>query len=136
MTVITAIETGLYNKLKGASALITELGGTLIYNKLAPQSPGSKYVVFQWQGGGDVNDHPARSRDVLYSIQGVASTQAAAAAIDDDIDAALHDQALSISGWTSVDCQRESDINYVELDSGGVAHYHAGGIYRIRIEET
>lgn len=136
MTVTTALETGLYAKLSTAAALITELGGTAIYNKLAPQSPGSKYVVFQWQGGGDVNDHPKRSRDVLYTVQGVALTQAAAAAIDDDIDAALHNQSLTVSGWTAVDCQRENDINYVEMDSGGVARYHCGGIYRIRIEAT
>ena len=133
---VTALETGLYNKLKASSGLITELGGTLIYNQLAPQSPGSKYVIFQWQGGGDENDTPTRSRSVLYTVFGVATTKATAATIDGLIDAALHDQTLTITGWANYQCVRETDINIIDPNSGMVPRYRCGAIYRISINEV
>lgn len=133
---VTALETALYNKLSGNSALTTELGGTLIYNKLAPQNPGNKYVVFQWQGGGDENDTPTRSRSLLYGVYGIATGQATAATIDGLIDTALHDQTLTISGWANYWMARETDINIVEPNSGQVPMYRVGGIYRISMNET
>lgn len=132
--VITALETGLYSKLTGQASLITALGGTLIYNKIAPQNPGSKYCIFQWQGGGDANESPTRMRDLLYTVRGIATTQVAANAIDAAIDTALHNQALTVSGWTNIWCARETDVNFIEQDAGGVNRYHAGGIYRIIID--
>lgn len=131
---ITALETGLYNKLSGTSALTTELGGTLIYNKLAPQDVGAKYCVYQYQGGGDENDTPTRSRSVLYAVMGVAATQEAAAAIDGQIDTALRETTLTVSGWNNYQVIRESDINIMEPDTGGVPRYRVGGIYRIAID--
>jgi len=132
---ITALETGLYTKLSGTSALTTELGGTLIYNKEAPQTPGDKYVIFQQQGGGDVNSTPQRSREVLYTIFGVARTQEDAAAIDGQIDTALHNGSLTVSGWTNIWLARETDINFSEVDSGGVTRYRVGAIYRAIIDD-
>lgn len=133
---MTALETALYTTLSTTAALITELGGTLIYNKQAPQAPGDKYVVFQQQGGGDVNDTPIRERNVLYSVFGVARTQEAAAAIDGEIDTALHLATLSIIGWSNLWLSRETDINLTELDSGGATRYHAGAIYRVIMDES
>lgn len=133
---ITALETGLYNKLKASSALITELGGTVIYNKLAPQSPAAKYVIFQWQGGGEENDTPTRSRSVLYGVYGVANQQSEAAAIDSLIEDALHEQTLTITGWANYQCVRETDINVVDPNSGMVAKYRVGAIYRISFNEV
>lgn len=131
---IAALETGIYNKLAGANSLITALGGTVIYNGQAPQNPGSKYCVFQWQGGGDLNESPTRMRELLYTVRGVATTKAAAGSIDSAIDDALHKQTLTVSGWTNIKCMRETDINFVEQNSGGVNYFHAGAIYRIIID--
>ena len=137
---VTALETGLYNKLSTAGDLITELGGTFIYNSLAAQgvndTASDKYVVFQWQGGGDDNKTPSRARSVLYTVYGVGLTPEAAAAIDGYIDAALHDQTLTITGWTNYWTARESDINFVETDSQGITRHRIGGIYRIRSENV
>lgn len=128
---ITALETALYTKLTGAAGLITALGGTYIYNKQAPQSPNDEYVIFQQQGGGDVNDTPIRERAVLYSVFGVALTQETAAAIDTQIDTALHLATLTISGWQNLWLARETDVNFSEIDGGGVTRYRAGAIYRV-----
>lgn len=133
---IVALETALYNKLTGTAALITELGGTYIYNKQAPQSPAAKYVIFNQQGGGDVNDTPIRERNVLYSVFGIATTQEAAAAIDSDIDTALHLAPLTISGWSNIWLARETDVNFSEVDSGGVTRYRCGAIYRVIMDKT
>lgn len=132
--VVEPLETALYSRLSSGTALIAELGGTAIYNKRVPQSVGSKYVVFQWQGGGDENISPHRSRYVTYFVAGIAPTQAAATAIDTDIDGLLHNQVLTVTGWTNASLARERDINFVEEDGGGVTRYTVGGLYRIRLE--
>ena len=133
-SVIEPLETALYSRLSTTAALITELGGTAIYNKRAPQDVGAKYVVFQWQGGGDENITPRRTRSLLYYVAGIATTQAAAAAIDTDIDTALHNKVLTVTGWNNPYIARDRDINFVENDSSGVAKYTCGGIYRILLE--
>jgi hypothetical protein len=130
----SALEVGLYNKLTTQASLITALGGTLIYNSMAPQNPGTKYAVFQWQGGGDANESPTRMRNLLYTVRGVATTKAVALSIDSAIDDALHNQTLTVSGWTNIQLQRETDINFIEQDAGGVNRYHAGAIYRVIID--
>lgn len=133
---IVALETALYSKLVGTVALITELGGTLIYNKQAPQDPGDNYVIFNQQGGGDVNDTPIRERNILYAVFGVAPTQEKAGAISGDIDTALHLAELTISGWSNLWLARETDINISQIDSGGVTRYHVGGIYRVIMDKS
>jgi len=131
---IEALETGLYNKLKADSSLTTLLGGTLIYNRRAPQNPGTAYVVFQWQGGGDENLQPSRSRNVLYTVKAVCDTAEKAAAVDSAIDTALHNTTLTVSGWTNINVVRTDDVNFVESTGVETAYYHAGGIYQIQID--
>jgi hypothetical protein len=133
-TPVAALEEALYTTLSATSALTTELGGTAIYNKRAPQPAPDKYVIFQWQGGGDLNESPTRMRNPIYTVRGVAPTQAGASAIDDEIDAALHNQELTVTGWTNIWMAREDDVNFVEYDASGVAHYNVGGQYRIIID--
>ncbi len=133
---IVALETALYNALIGSAALISELGGTFIYNKQAPQDPDDNYVIFNQQGGGDVNDTPIRERNVLYTVFGIALTQEKAGAIDTDIDDALHLAELTISGWANLWLARETDVNISQIDSGGATRYHVGGIYRIVMDKS
>jgi hypothetical protein len=133
---IVAFETALYSTLSTTADLITELGGTFIYNKQAPQSPGDKYVIFRYERGGDVNDTPIRHRNMVYSIFGVAKTQEAAAAIDTEIDTALHNGSLSVADWSNLWLAREDDVNLSEVDSGGVTRYRVGGLYRILMDKT
>jgi hypothetical protein len=133
---VVALETALYNKLVATAALVTELGGTYIYNKQAPQNPNDNYVVFSQQAGGDVNDTPIRERNILYTVMGIALTQEKAGAIDTDIDTTLHLAELTISGWSNLWLARETDINISQIDSGGVTRYHVGGIYRVVMDKT
>jgi len=131
----TALETGLFNALKNDSALTTALGGTLIYNKLAPQGTTGSYAVFQWQGGGDENDTPTRSRSVLYTVRCIADSQATAATLAGLVDDVLHNQTLTISGYSNYWTAKEQDLNLLELTAGADPKYHVGGIYRISYDE-
>ena len=133
---VTALETGLYNILSAGTALTDELGGTFIYNQQAPQTPPDKFVIFQWQGGGDENETKHRTRNVIYTVRGVATTQEDAATIDGLIDSLLHLQTLTISGYTNFWTARLADVIFVEQDAGGVNRYHVGAQYRIRIDDS
>lgn len=130
------LETALSTKIKGISALITELGGTFIYNTLAPQTAPSKYALYRWQAGGDVNDTPVRSVDVLYGIYGIATTKAEAVTISGLIDGSIHHSTLSMSGWNNYWMVREQDIQLAETDEAGNTRWQVGGLYRIRADKT
>jgi hypothetical protein len=132
---IQAIETGLYSLLAAGTALTTELGGTFIYNKIAPPGTNLPVVIFQWQGGGDENMTPGRQRNPVYTVKGVATTQAEAVALDGHIDTLLHHATLTVAGYTNIWTAREEDVDYIETDTGGNAVYHIGGVYRIRLTQ-
>ena len=132
---IELLEKGIYSLLSAGTALTTELGGTAIYNKIAPSGTSLPCVIFQWQGGGDENLTPGRQRSPVYTIKAVASTQAKATAIDGHIDTLLQHGTITVTGYTNFWTAREGDVNYVETDAGGKPTYHIGGMYRIRITQ-
>jgi hypothetical protein len=134
-----AFETAVYNKLAGASGLVTVLGGTAIYSRLAPQNADPPYVVFQvqspsvprWTMGGTAYEN------LLYTVRAVTEgpTLAQAGSIDHQINLALNDQSLTISGYTHMVCRRESGVDYTEIVDGKRLN-HLGGIYRIQADPT
>lgn len=132
---IHLLETGLHTLLSGGTALTGELGGTAIYNKIAPPDVSLPVVIFQWQGGGDENLTPGRQRNPVYTIKGVATTQAKAAALDGHIDTLMHGGSITATGYTNFWTKREGDVDYVETDAAGNAVYHIGGMYRIRLTQ-
>jgi hypothetical protein len=129
------IEDALYTKLNVAS--VTGAGATGVFNRIAPENQALPYVIYQWQGGGDANITPRRSRNLVYTVKAVATTLGAAGAIDSAIDALLHMQTISIStgGWATFWVAREQDIAYEEVDPRGLIIYHTGGMYRIRFDK-
>ena len=54
---------------------------------------------------------------------------------DTQIDTALQDATLTITGFNHVYCRRESDI-YLTENVGGVMYQHIGGTYRIIGDES
>ena len=135
------LEVGLFTKLTGASGLtgLLAAGTAGVYAYLAPLNEDAAYVVFSKQastprytfGGVAVED-------LLYQVRGVAvgPTMAAAGTIAKQIDLALNDQALTVSGYSHLYLRRESDIQYVETDPGGQRWNHAGALYRIVLDPT
>jgi len=133
--VFTAMGTALYSTLAAGTALTTKLGGTEIYNAIAPQGTTPPYVVFSYSGGGDDNTSPRRARSMVYTVKAV-STEGPrqAGEIDALVDTLLHLQPLTVTGWGNYWTARESDVSYSQ-EAGGVIYWHRGAQYRIRIAE-
>lgn len=132
---MSAIDVAVFNKLAGAAGL-TALVSSRIYARMAPQGTALPYVLFSHQGGGQANMEPVDRLEVVYWIRAYAATQAAAGAIDDQISAALHRQALTITGWAHLGCQREGDQRLEERDAAGALIWITGALYRIRAQST
>jgi len=132
---MNALETALYDKLTGGTALMARLAGTAsVYNQIAPRGASPAYVVYGIQGGGDENITPARFKNLVYSIKAVSDVNMKEAGeIDDEIDALMHDAALTVTGWGVMWCMREADYRYTETTPEGRNIWHAGGNYRIRL---
>lgn len=131
------LETALYGRLAGGTALTALLAGTAsIYNSLAPPGSAHDLIVFSHQGGGDENLTPSRMRNVVYLVKGI-STQGMprAGQIDAAIDTLLHNQPLSVGGWANFWLAREGDVRYSELADDGKRYFHSGGLYRVRLDD-
>lgn len=129
---MNALDGGIYTTLTAATAL-TALVSSRVYNTQAPQEATEPYVIFNKQSGGQTYVFSSgKFRSFGYLVKGVCHSRypKAAGAIDDAIEAALHDAALSVTGWTLLYCRRESDVHYAEGE-----YTHRGGVYRIELEQ-
>jgi hypothetical protein len=130
--VFTDIETGLYQRL-------TTTGGTVfyglrVYEGQAPAGDPLPYVIFNHMAGGEENMTPTRGIDADYLVECVASTRADARSGAGYIEAALHDQTLTFSGWNCVAVTQTrlfSRIDNVE----GKQWFRRGAYYRIRLSK-
>jgi len=127
-----ALRDAIYSQLTGGTALIAALGGTAIYHLHAPEDAALPYVVFSWQGGGDVNIDPNETNESVQFVRAYAATDAQAGTLDGLIRARLHRQGLTVTGYNTVWCWREGDYETVETTAGSDI-YTQGGFYRIRI---
>lgn len=130
---MNALNQGIFTQLAGGTALITALGGTAIYHMQAPDNTALPFVVFSWAGGGDVNQTPSSGLEVVEFIRVYHTNAQAAGAIDDLVRARLHQQTLTVTGYTCMWCVREDDYESVEQTTSGVPVYTMGGNYRIAI---
>ena len=129
---MNACDGALFTTLTAATG-ITALVSTRVYNTQAPQEATEPYIIFNKQS--DISDYTfgaPKFRSFGYLVKGVCHSRypKAAGAIDDAIEAALHDAALSVSGWTLLYCRRESGVHYAEGE-----YTHRGGVYRIELEQ-
>lgn len=128
------VEVALYNLLAGNSSLTNALGGTAIYNQLAPQGATYPMVVFSKMAGQDDNASPHRSRQIMYLVEVRSQVGLGqAGTIDAIVDGILHQTHLSLSGWTNYWTARESDVLDAGIGADGRAAYRSGGVYRFRI---
>ena len=132
---MNVVEIGLYNALSGYSALTTALGSaTAIWNGVATQGTALPYVVVTHAGGGLMNLTPSEMHDLVYMVQALADDSAEASTLQGHIKGALHNQTLTVTGYTNIDTQCEGEINYVETTREGALIHHRGYYVRIRID--
>jgi len=129
---MNAIEDAIYDKL-AADATVTGYVSTRIYRSMAPEGAELPYIVYGVQAGGEDNLTPTESASPIYQIRAVSETSAAhAGLIDEAIRDALHNQALTVTGWIHVWTARLNLIRYVEVVSS-VVRWHAGAMYRVMV---
>jgi hypothetical protein len=132
-----AVDTALYTRLAADLGTLTlgTLGCTGVYRFQAPQGSAEPYVIYQQQAGTDSYTFTARDgRSLVYLVKVVdkASSGLRAAQIAERVEALLHDQPLSLTGWSTLRLRRESDVEYVEVDNG-VTYQHYGALYRVDV---
>lgn len=112
---------------------VTGQVSTRVYNMQAPQEATEPYIIFNKQSGGqEYVFSSGKFRSLAYLVKGVCHSRypKAAGTIDSEIETAMHDAALSVSGWTTLYCRREMDVSYAEGE-----YTHRGGVYRIELEQ-
>jgi len=135
---IGKLRSALFDRLNVSAVtdLLSGQSADSIYWLTPGDSPGKPYIVYELHSGGDENRSSTRTRNVVLAVKAVADTAGAAEQIDEQIDARLHDQTLTISGWDTVTMAREDDLATTEDNGGGGANYVIGGYYRIRVSKT
>lgn len=132
---MNALEAGIYNALAAGTALTNTLGGTAIYNTLAPRDRALPFVIFSQQAGREDNETPRRTVTSRYLVKGIATSMLAAGTIADQVDALLHDTALTVTGWTNYRMRRTTTVRYIETTDAGEQVGHAGAVYEILLSE-
>jgi hypothetical protein len=132
---MNAIEQALYEKLISDPTLIGMLGGTAIYNTLAPIDQELPFVVFSLSSGREDNLTPLRSVREIYLVKAVARTLYEAGQIADRIDYDLHGTTLNVDGWHHFWLARETIVRYEEITAGGRTIGHAGGEYAVHVSK-
>ena len=130
------LDTAVYAVLNIEAVTNEATGG--VYNQLAPSGTEPPYIVFQAMS--KVEDYFAftgRGGSAIYMIKAIDRSPwpKNAGDIDTQIDSAMQDASLSITGHALLQCRRESDIYLVE-DLEGVVYQHVGGMYRILADQS
>jgi hypothetical protein len=132
---LTALNTAIYSRLAGGTALTSALGGTAIYYDTAPDGKALPYVICSIASRVDDNESPHRTQNILAYIRAYASTPVQANTIDSAVDDLMHNHPLTISGVTSnFWCMREDSFAGTEVDTSTRKVCFSGGQYRIRID--
>jgi hypothetical protein len=131
------LEEGLYSLLTSDTAVIDAIGGTRIYNTLAPQGTARPYVVFYNNGGGPENIYPGKLASITYLVKAVADDIATAGAIDRAAYDALHhgEGTLSVTGYTPLRVLRTNEVQMPERLQDGRIVFHYGAYYRFRLDD-
>lgn len=136
MSVYNVLNTAIFNQLKGGKALVTALGGTAIYYLQAPDNADQPFVVWSYQAGGDENETANRTKNIMVNVRSFARSAAQAGSVDALVDARLHMQTLSVTGWTNFWLARETEVALVENLPNVEKSYMAGALYRVRLDQT
>ena len=135
--IINDTAAAFYSTLGAGTALTAALAGTTsIYHLQAPDEASYPFVVFSLQGGGPTGENPSRIEDNVWWIRAYSVTSADnAATIAGLFDALLHRINITITGATTIWCQRAENIALIENNPTGKV-FVCGGMYRIMTTNT
>lgn len=130
---INALNTGIYSKLSGGTALTTALGGTAIYHGVAPEGKALPYVVWSYVAGGHENMTPNESVNAVVYVRAYAASAKQAATLDGYV-AEILETTLTVSGWNNYWLAREESIVLPDIDDAGKSVWSCGAYYRVRLD--
>lgn len=131
MPSIPSIDTAFRAKLTAHSGLTSLIGTVNIYNQQAPEGVALPYVVFYLASGLIPNSVPRDTLNFVYRAEGLATTRDSAEAIHQQIYAALHEQTLTVTGWTNYWTACENIYPIFENVKGS-PRWRYGGVYRVK----
>lgn len=141
---LSALSVALWTQLKSGTALTALLGdGTAgIFEDHASQSADLPYVIFNEQAGNweqvmeGQGGTAARFYSGVWQVRAVSGSAypKEAAAIDAQIDARLHDAALTVAGYGVLRIHRESTVRFAETE-GNQTIQHVGALYRVELQK-
>jgi len=131
MSIQRALNAAIYTKIGGTATT----AGTAVFYLNAPDNQALPYIIWDYVNEGDENDHGRRSKNVVVSIKAYAAKATDAGTIDGQIDTALHNVTISVTGWNNFLSRRENGYSTVNTDQAGIKTYMSGADYRFRFEK-
>lgn len=130
----------LYRAIERRATANSELWGEKVFPDFAPPNEARPYLIYNWSGGGEINETVGEDAEYLITIKGVADTLAQAFVMAarirelfNDTDLADADALDGGTYWDILNVVRERQVHLVE-QSNGKQIYHSGAIYRFRME--
>ena len=117
MAVLPDLDTSIYNILAN-DAGVAALVSAKIYNLQAPFGSALPYLVFYEAVGIIPNITPRDTLDDTYRIESRAGTRAAASGLHLAVYTAVHEQALTITGWSNYWLVCERSQRFIENVDG------------------
>lgn len=133
MSVYNALNDAIYDKLAAGTALTTLLGGTSIYLEMAPDEKDYPFVVFSHPAGGPENINASSLRSQLVQVVGWGTVPLQAGSIDAAVSSLLDRGSVTITGYETIWCVRETDFTVMEILPNNQRVYGSGAQYRIRL---
>jgi hypothetical protein len=141
-TSMNAAGSAIYAKLAATSALTSLLaaGTASVFETLAPENTDPPYVVFQEQAPSTPQRTLARGigyENALYTVKVITQSLSmkTAGEIADQIDAALDNATLTMTGYTVMSIHRIQNVSYPEFVEGKRFN-HRGAVYRLMCDPT
>ena len=131
--IYTLIQTALVNKLL-ANSSIAAGGG--VWELPAPEDVPYPFYTFFPQSLTDMNQSPRRGVEALFLVECWSDSLSQVRAGAGYIDTALHDQELTISGWSNWRLTHDSILLLPPEQIAGRLIYRRGGVYRISIDRN
>lgn len=132
---MNALNTALLSRLSGGTAL-TALVSTRIYHLQAPENSDTPYVVWNTQSEVENNETSHRVKEEVVFVRAYAAKAITAGSVDTQIDALLHMNVLTVTGYENIWLVREQGLELVENPPSGTPVFMQGGIYRITLEKS
>lgn len=130
MPALPSFDMAVFNKLDADTAL-DALVSDRIYKLQAPPGVALPYLIYYRASGLIPNASPRDDANLVYRVDAVAESEEVAAQIQQAAYACLHEQNVTITGWTCywLACER---LTSLFEDIQGNPHWREIGDYRLK----